>query len=73
VSDSADGAAFEPVKKLSFRPTEKLEQVWPVKAVPGLKIRTGDRLSKSVPRADQLAVVTAEYSVPDQMSEFNRN
>src|SRR5882724_9029380 len=70
VADAPDGRAAQALVEIGLRPGEKLDQRCLVEAVTDLEIGLGRRLRKSVPRADELAIVAAVDAVADQRAQL---
>ena len=73
MADTAYCAAFGSFKKLLLCPPEQFCQFGRVQPVTGRKIGLGGGPGESVPRANQLAVVAAIYTIAHQWTKFFRN
>src|SRR5438874_13643432 len=71
VADAPDRRAGEPLVELRLRPAEELHHRRAIKAVARLEIRLVGRLGKSVPWADELAVIAAVDPVADQRPQLH--
>ena len=73
VADTADGAALRALQESFLAPPEQLDQIRGIETVAWFKILFPGGLRKTVPRADQLAIVAAEYAVANLTAELFRN
>src|SRR5213075_953260 len=73
VADAPDGRAAQTIVEIFLRPREELDQRRAIQAVAHLEVRLGRLLRKSVPRADDLAIVAAVDAVADEWAQLFRN
>src|SRR5712671_4798016 len=73
VADPQDGAAGHALPEFVSVPREKVDELGAVQAVTHLEIKLRRELRVAVPRADELAVVAAEYAVADERPQFDGN
>src|SRR5712692_10462665 len=73
VADPQDCAAGHALSKFVFGPREKVNKLGAIQTVTHLEIRLRRELRVAVPRANELAIVAAEDSVPDERPQFDRD
>ena len=73
MADAVDGAAAQAIVKIVGAPAEQFGEHCIVKTVTHGKVRLAAGLRKTVPRADQLAIIAAVDTIADQRPQFLGN